>query len=258
MGQDTDHQREAADGHPGRGTRPPRAPSGPTVLLFTGDEGSAEPIMAALAEDGCQAHLAAGGSPDELLAFFAPALVLVDGGAAHATGVDLLRALRRSSDVPVIVISPTNAELDIVLALELGADDVISRPLRPRELTARIRAVLRRTPAPAATEATPSSSLLRGGDVVVDVERHEVTLHGAPVHLPLREFEVLALLLEHRNRVLTRDTMFRRIWGPNFSGDPKTLDVHIKRLREKLEPDPANPTRIVTIRGVGYRFVVPD
>lgn len=244
------------------GPRPRRSAAGverraaPHALLLPTDRAEAEALARALTAEGCEADVApAGGDLGELLQFYDPDIVLLEVATGHPTGLDLLRELRGRSEVPIVVLSSTNAELDAVLALELGADDFVAQPVRHRELLARMRAVLRRTPVGTGPVPRSAPPALQGGDIHVDVASHEVTVRGTPLHLPLREFEVLVLLIEHRGRVLTRDTMFRRIWGPNFSGDPKTLDVHIKRLREKLEPDPANPQRIVTVRGVGYKFV---
>jgi two-component system response regulator RegX3 len=138
----------------------------------------------------------------------------------------------------------------------VGADDYVTKPYRMRELVARIRAVLRRRPRDSAGP-TPSADALIVGDVALDPERHEVTIRGTAVQLPLKEFELLELLLENAGRVLTRDTLIDRVWGADYVGDTKTLDVHIKRLRAKVEPDPSNPTRIVTIRGYGYKYEVP-
>ena len=147
-------------------------------------------------------------------------------------------------------------EIDAVVGLEVGADDYVTKPFRLRELVARVRAALRRAP----VDAPPSAErddVVEVGDVRVDIGRHEVFVSGEPMALPLKEFELLELLLTNAGRVLTRDVLIDRVWGPNYYGDTKTLDVHIKRLRSKVEPDPANPSRIVTVRGVGYRYERP-
>src|SRR5204863_6178095 len=152
-------------------------------------------------------------------------------------------------------VTAKSAEIDTVVGLEVGADDYVTKPYRLRELVARIRAVLRRTPPEFAAE--PSGDAMLVGDVMLDPERHEVSIRGNSVRLPLKEFELLALLLENAGRVLTRDTLIDRVWGSDYVGDTKTLDVHIKRLRAKVEPEPSSPTRIVTIRGYGYKYEVP-
>ncbi|MCC6435282.1 MAG: response regulator transcription factor [Acidimicrobiales bacterium] len=257
MGQHRHHEDEVeVVPRPGRTATGAERRAAPRVLLFPVDQADAERLAHALTEEGCEASVApADADAVELLHYVDPDIVLIEVAAGRPAGLDLLRVLRGRSDVPIVVVSSTNAELDAVLALELGADDFVAHPVRHRELLARMRAVLRRSPPAASAGPRPATPSLQGGDICVDVDSHEVTVRGEALHLPLREFEILALLIEHRGRVLTRDTMFRRIWGPNFSGDPKTLDVHIKRLREKLEPDPANPARIVTVRGVGYKFV---
>jgi len=172
------------------------------------------------------------------------------------SGVDVSRELRKRSQVPLIMVTAKSAEIDTVVGLEVGADDYVTKPYRMRELVARIRAVLRRRPRDGAT-ALGSVDALTVGDVTLDPERHEVTIRGTAVQLPLKEFELLTLLLENAGRVLTRDTLIDRVWGSDYVGDTKTLDVHIKRLRTKVELEPSNPTRIVTIRGYGYKYEVP-
>jgi two-component system response regulator RegX3 len=153
------------------------------------------------------------------------------------------------------MVTARNAEIDAVVGLEVGADDYVTKPFRLRELVARVRAALRR--APLRHDAGPTVEILEIGDVRLDAGRHEVSIHDGLVPLPLKEFELLELLLLNAGRVLTRDVLIDRIWGPNYYGDTKTLDVHIKRLRAKLETDSASPTRIVTVRGVGYRYEKP-
>jgi two-component system response regulator RegX3 len=161
--------------------------------------------------------------------------------------------------VPIIMVTAKGSEIDTVVGLEVGADDYVTKPYRMRELVARMRAVLRRRPF---DDAEPQGSIevsetLRVGDVSLDPERHEVTVRGEQVQLPLKEFELLSLLLMNAGRVLTRDMLIDRVWGSDYVGDTKTLDVHIKRLRSKVESDPAAPVRIVTIRGLGYKYEVP-
>jgi two-component system response regulator RegX3 len=173
------------------------------------------------------------------------------------SGIDVCRELRRRSTVPIIMVTAKGSEIDTVVGLEVGADDYVTKPYRLRELVARMRAVLRRRPGDSEPAQVSSAEALEVGDVRLDPERHEVTIRGQSVALPLKEFELLDLLLEHAGRVLTRDTLIDRIWGHDYVGDTKTLDVHIKRLRSKVEPDPSNPTRIVTIRGLGYKYDAP-
>jgi len=167
------------------------------------------------------------------------------------SGLDVCREIRRRSKVPIIMVSARGSEIDTVVGLEVGADDYVTKPYRLRELVARMRAVLRR----AAADAPPDGTApLVAGDVALDPDRHEVTVRGQPVRLPLKEFELLEVLLENVGRVVTRDALIDRVWGLDYVGDTKTLDVHVKRLRAKIEPDPSAPARIVTIRGLGYKY----
>jgi two-component system response regulator RegX3 len=153
--------------------------------------------------------------------------------------------------VPIIMITARDSEIDKVVGLEIGADDYVTKPYSPRELVARVRAVLRRQTTDVAEASSPSLAV---GPVRMDVDRHVVTVDGAPVQLPLKEFELLELLLRNAGRVLTRGQLIDRIWGADYVGDTKTLDVHVKRLRSKVEPTPSNPRHIVTVRGLGYKF----
>jgi two-component system response regulator RegX3 len=182
-----------------------------------------------------------------------PALVLLDVMLPKISGVDVCRDLRARSRVPIIMVTARNSEIDAVVGLEVGADDYVTKPFRLRELIARVRAALRRVPL-SDEEEPDRPEVLDVGDVRLDAARHEVFVRGSSVALPLKEFELLELLMANAGRVLTRDVLIDRIWGPNYFGDTKTLDVHIKRLRSKLEPDSARPTRIVTVRGVSYRY----
>ena len=167
-----------------------------------------------------------------------------------SSGVDVCRALRQRSSVPVIMLTAKDSEIDKVVGLEIGADDYVTKPYSSRELLARIKAVLRRNSEP--EDLVPST--LESGPVRMDVERHVVTVNGTHAQLPLKEFELLEMLLRNAGRVLTRMQLIDRVWGSDYVGDTKTLDVHIKRLRAKLEPDPAAPKHIVTVRGLGYKF----
>ena len=183
-----------------------------------------------------------------------PDIVLLDVMLPRLSGIDVCRQLRKRSHVPIIMVTAKGAEIDTVVGLEVGADDYITKPYRMREVVARMRAVLRRSPADsgAASELSPGS--LAVGDVILDPDEHRVTIDGAEVSLPLKEFELLHLLLANAGRVLPRETLIDRVWGSDYVGDTKTLDVHIKRLRAKVEPNPTSPTRIITYRGLGYKF----
>ncbi len=177
-------------------------------------------------------------------------LVLLDLMLPGLSGTEVCRQLRQRSNVPVIMLTAKDSEVDKVVGLELGADDYVTKPFSSRELVARIRAVLRRGTEP--TEA--SQAVLGAGPVRMDVDRHVVTVNGTTVRLPLKEFELLELLLRNAGRVLTRAQLIDRIWGADYVGDTKTLDVHVKRLRAKIEPDPAAPTYLLTVRGLGYKL----
>jgi two-component system response regulator RegX3 len=170
------------------------------------------------------------------------------------SGIEVCRQIRTGSTVPIIMVSAKTSEIDVVVGLEVGADDYVSKPYRMRELVARVRATLRRSPLP---EQSTAGGVLEVGHVRLDAERHEVFVSNKAVQLPLKEFELLAALLAGAGRVLTRDILIDRVWGPSYVGDTKTLDVHIKRLRAKIELDPAAPSSIVTIRGLGYKFEPP-
>jgi two-component system, OmpR family, response regulator RegX3 len=184
-----------------------------------------------------------------------PDIVLLDVMLPRVSGIDVCRQIRKKSHVPIIMVTAKGAEIDTVVGLEVGADDYITKPYRMREVIARMRAVLRRSPGEAAVPALElSPGSLSVGDVALDPEEHRVTIDGEEVSLPLKEFELLHLLLANAGRVLPRETLIDRVWGHDYVGDTKTLDVHIKRLRSKVEPDPTSPTRIVTFRGLGYKF----
>jgi two-component system response regulator RegX3 len=178
-------------------------------------------------------------------------LVLLDLMLPGMAGEDICKEIRRDSNTPIIMLTAKDQELDKVLGLELGADDYVTKPFSTREVVARIKAVLRRTSADGAT----SDGVLEGGGVRLDPDRFEVTVKGEPVHLPRKEFELLELLMENAGRVLSRETLIDRVWGSDYFGDSRTLDVHIKRLRAKCEPDPHSPKHLLTVRGLGYKFV---
>jgi two-component system response regulator RegX3 len=226
----------------------------PPLILVVDDEQSYRDALAvALRREGFFVETAADG-PEAIARFDSsrPALVLLDVMLPKISGIDVCRELRTRSRVPIIMVTARNAEIDAVVGLEVGADDYVTKPFRLRELIARVRAALRRIPND--DERAPQADVLEVGDVRIDAARHEVFVRGIPVALPLKEFELLELLVANAGRVLTRDVLIDRVWGPNYFGDTKTLDVHVKRLRSKIELDPANPTRLVTVRGVGYRY----
>ncbi len=226
----------------------------PPLILVVDDEQSYRDALAvALQREGFLVETAADG-PEAIERFDAtrPALVLLDVMLPKISGIDVCRELRSRSRVPIIMVTARNAEIDAVVGLEVGADDYVTKPFRLRELIARVRASLRRVPAGEEEVETPD--VLEIGEVKLDAGRHEVYVRGEAVALPLKEFELLEILMTNAGRVLTRDVLIDRVWGPNYFGDTKTLDVHIKRLRSKIESDPTNPTRIITVRGVGYRY----
>ena len=228
----------------------------PTVLVVEDEESFVEALVVGLKREGFRVRVARDGL-EALEVFDAsrPDLVLLDVMLPRMSGVDVCRELRTKSRVPIVMVTAKASEIDTVVGLEVGADDYVTKPYRLRELVARMRAVLRR--APPEEESETSADILEVGDVRLDPERHEVVVRGEEIAMPLKEFEVLELLLDNAGRVLTRETLIDRVWGPHYVGDTKTLDVHIKRLRAKVEEDPSHPTRITTIRGLGYRYEKP-
>jgi two-component system response regulator RegX3 len=229
------------------------AESQPTVLIVEDEESFVEALVVGLKREGFLVKVARDGV-EAVTAFdvVRPDIVLLDVMLPKMSGIDVCREIRTKSRVPIIMVTAKGAEIDTVVGLEVGADDYVTKPYRLRELVARMRAVLRRAPTP--VDAELSGEALEVGDVRLNPERHEVVIRGELVNLPLKEFELLELLLVNAGRVLTRETLIDRVWGPHYVGDTKTLDVHIKRLRAKVEDDPTNPRRIVTIRGLGYKF----
>jgi two-component system, OmpR family, response regulator RegX3 len=232
-----------------------------SVLVVEDEESFVEALTIGLRREGFEVTVATDGAEAlELFDAVQPDLVLLDVMLPRMSGIDVCRELRSRSDVPIIMVTAKGTELDTVVGLEVGADDYVTKPYRLRELVARMRAVLRRrapatgsTPSPTATEGS-GPTVLEVGDVHIDHQRHEVFVRGEPVKLPLKEFELLSLLCENAGWVLTRAALIEHVWGRDYVGDTKTLDVHIKRLRSKVEPDPVSPQRIVTIRGLGYKF----
>ena len=229
----------------------------PRVLVVEDEESFVEALTLGLKREGFDVTVARDGR-QALLLFDAvhPDLVLLDLMLPGISGIDVCREIRRTSRTPVIMVTAKDSEVDTVVGLEVGADDYVAKPYRMRELVARIRAVLRRAPAavPVAGDDDREDEVLDAGDVQLDLARHSLTVRGQEVALPRKEFEVLELLMLNAGRVLTRDTLLDRVWGADYVGDTKTLDVHIKRIRGKIEDDPSRPELITTIRGVGYRF----
>lgn len=222
------------------------------ILLVEDEVGIAQGLEYQLQREGYEVTWAQDGR--EALDAFArhgADLVLLDLMLPGMSGEDVCRELRRNSDVPIIMLTARDTDVDKIVGLELGADDYVTKPFNTRELIARIKAVLRRS----GRVTERSSGVIEGGPIRLDAERFEVTLDGEQVHLPRKEFELLELLMENQGRVLTRETLIDQIWGPDYFGDTRTLDVHIKRLRSKLEKDPHNPQHLLTIRGLGYRFL---
>jgi len=225
---------------------------GAMILVVEDEESFVEALTVGLKREGFRVQVARDGA-DALVLFDAtkPDLVLLDVMLPRVSGIDVCREIRRRSKVPIIMVSAKTAEIDTVVGLEVGADDYVPKPYRLRELVARMRAALRRAPS---ADVPVSAGVLEVGDVVLDPERHEVFVRGEKVNLPLKEFELLEILLDNAGRVLTRDLLIDRVWGADYVGDTKTLDVHVKRLRAKVEESSTAPQRIVTIRGLGYKY----
>ena len=223
------------------------------VLVVEDEQSLREPLVYLLEKEGYEVLDAADGNTAiELFKMNNPDIVLLDLMMPGMSGNEVCRVIRQTSNVPVIMLTAKDSEIDKVVGLEIGADDYVTKPYSTRELLARMKAVLRRN-----SEPTPvTDGLLEGGPVSMVVERHMVFVNGQKVAMPLKEFELLELLLENRNRVLTRAQIIDRVWGSNYFGDTKTLDVHVKRIRSKIEDDPARPVHLVTVRGLGYKFEV--
>jgi two-component system response regulator RegX3 len=220
-------------------------------LIVEDEDSMAEPLAFLLRKEGFSTEIAANG-PDALDAFDRSGadIVLLDLMLPGMSGTEVCKQLRARGSVPVIMVTAKDGEIDKVVGLELGADDYITKPYSTRELIARIRAVLRR-----GTDVDDAHSpVLQAGPVRMDVDRHVVSVHGVTTSLPLKEFDLLEYLIRNAGRVLTRGQLIDRVWGADYVGDTKTLDVHVKRLRAKIEPDPAAPRFLVTVRGLGYKL----
>lgn len=226
-----------------------------TKILIVEDESSfSEAISFLLGKEGFETDVAENGRAAlELFKASAYDLVLLDLMIPEVSGIEVCRAIRTTSMVPIIMLTAKDSEVDKVVGLELGADDYVTKPYSSRELVARIKAVLRRGTTES-MDADSNSAIQTAGSIRMDVERHQVTVNGTLINLPLKEFELLEFLMRNTGRVLTRGQLIDRVWGGDYYGDTKTLDVHIKRLRSKIEEDPANPQLIQTIRGLGYKF----
>ena len=222
------------------------------ILLVEDEEALSEPLTYLLTREGYEVEVAADG-PSAITAYMAsePDLVLLDLMLPGIPGTEVCRQIRAVAQTPIIMLTAKDSEVDIVVGLELGADDYVTKPYSSRELLARIRAVMRRR---LADEDDVDEAILEAGTVRMDVERHTVEVRGAETQMPLKEFELLELLLRNAGRVLTRGQLIDRVWGSDYFGDTKTLDVHIKRIRSRIEESPSEPKMLVTVRGLGYRF----
>jgi two-component system response regulator RegX3 len=237
-------------------TQPEAEP--PTRILVVEDEPSlAESVRYNLEREGFEVIVASDGRTGlERFRADAPSLVILDLMLPQLSGLDVCRAIRAESDVPIIIVTAKDAEADKVAGLELGADDYVTKPFSVRELVSRVRAHLRRGAIrPSADEVTSADEHLSGGPVEMDTARHEVRVGGELVGLPPKEFELLEALLRRKGRLLTRLFLIEEVWGADYVGDTKTLDVHVKRIRRKIETDPHEPVHLVTVRGLGYKFV---
>jgi two-component system response regulator RegX3 len=230
--------------------------SNPTVLVVEDEESFIEALQIGLKREGFNVEVARDGMQAlEMFDRVNPDLILLDVMLPKMSGIDVCRQLRKKTLTPIIMVTAKGAEIDTVVGLEVGADDYVTKPYRLRELTARMRAVMRRVPSSRGGEIEGSS--LTVGDISIDPDVYEVVIRGESAKLPLKEFELLHILMTNAGRVLPRETLIDRVWGTDYVGDTKTLDVHIKRLRSKIEEDSAQPTRIVTIRGLGYKYDKP-
>jgi len=224
------------------------------VLLIEDEEALVESIRFTLETEGYEVVVASDGVAGLGLARDTnPSLILLDLMLPGMSGIDVCRQIRRQSDVPIVMVTAKDGEADKVLGLEMGADDYITKPFSNRELLARVRAHLRRAGRTGTFAET--NEVLRGGRIELDIDAHEARVEGEPVSLRPKEFELLEVLMRRRNRLSSREVLIDEVWGPSYFGDTKTLDVHIKRLRSKLEEDPSRPTQIVTVRGLGYKFL---
>ena len=231
------------------------AKDAPTVFIVEDEDAFIEALDIGLQREGFRVEVARDGA-EALLNFESvkPDIILLDVMLPKVSGTDVCREIRKKSQVPIIMVSAKGSEIDTVVGLEVGADDYIVKPYRLRELVARIRVALRRSSLTQTEIDEVGIGTVRVGDVQIDPEQHLVTVRGTVTKLPLKEFELLYVLMANAGRVMTRENLIDRVWGSDYYGDTKTLDVHIKRLRSKIEVDPANPVSVVTIRGLGYKY----
>ena len=224
-----------------------------SILVVEDEQGIREPLVFLLKREGYEVLEASDGQLAlELFKREKVDLILLDLMLPGLSGNEVCRAIRSESNVPIIMLTAKDTEIDKVVGLEIGADDYVTKPYSTRELLARMKAVLRRGVDPVLTQP----GIIQAGPVAMDIEKHIVTVNGEKIQMPLKEFELLELLMENVNRVLTRGQIIDRVWGSNYFGDTKTLDVHVKRIRSKIEEDPARPKHLVTVRGLGYKFEV--
>jgi two-component system response regulator RegX3 len=231
------------------------AKDAPTVFIVEDEDAFIEALDIGLQREGFRVEIARDGA-EALLNFESvkPDIILLDVMLPKVSGTDVCREIRKKSQVPIIMVSAKGSEIDTVVGLEVGADDYIVKPYRLRELVARIRAALRRSSLTDSEIDEVGIGTVKVGDVQIDPEQHLVTVRGSVTKLPLKEFELLYVLMANAGRVMTRENLIDRVWGSDYYGDTKTLDVHIKRLRSKVEVDPTNPVNVVTIRGLGYKY----
>ncbi len=229
---------------------------GSRVLVVDDEESFSEALSIGLSREGFEVAIAGDGAEAlRLFESFGPDLVLLDVMLPKVSGIEVCRQIRLHSAVPIIMVSAKGAEIDTVVGLEVGADDYVSKPYRLRELTARMHAVLRRSQTAPQPDGHESDEIeLRVGDVLLNSGSHEVYVRGELADLPLKEFDLLETLMVNVGRVVTRERLIDEVWGYDYVGDTKTLDVHIKRLRKRVEVDSAEPTHVITVRGVGYKF----
>ena len=221
------------------------------ILVVEDEAGMRDPLVYLLRSEGYEVIEAEDG--ESAVSIFnkeGADLVLLDLMIPKLNGKDVCKDLRATSDVPIIMLTAKDTEIDKVIGFEIGADDYVTKPYSKNELLARMKAVLRRSVGPREAE----NGMLEAGPIRMDIERHTVFFNDVKVNMPLKEFELLELLLENRNRVLTRGQIIDRVWGSNYFGDTKTLDVHVKRVRSKIEEDPSRPRHLITVRGLGYKF----
>ena len=228
----------------------------PKVLVVEDEKSFVEALKVGLDREGFDVKIAEDGLMAlNLFRTFKPDLILLDVMLPKISGLDVCKEIRTESKVPIIMVTAKSEEIDTVVGLEVGADDYVTKPYRLREVVARMRSLLRRSNWSDETEAISEGRVITVSDIQIDIDKYEVKVRNEIVDFPLKEFELLLLLLENAGRVLTRDVLIDRVWGFDYGGDTKTLDVHIKRLRSKVEKDPSKPMSIVTVRGVGYKFV---